>query len=196
MARRPDYRKKEFIAKVSTELFARRGYQNTSIEQIARESGYAVGTIYLYFDSKEEVLATILTDYVDEITRKKAEIMTEVSDPVERLRRVIKLFLVSSEENPYRAWVLATDLRRVLRTDSPFFRAQMGSLLTIIADSIDELKMGKKIDQKFDAEKFAVIIYGAIESIAITHNTSEETFSLIELAEPIADMITSGLVKK
>ncbi len=60
MARQRDEKKKEIIIKTATELFARKGFHATSIQDIVAESGLSVGTIYLYFANKEEIFDALL----------------------------------------------------------------------------------------------------------------------------------------
>jgi len=48
--------KKELIRLCAAEVIAKEGYYNTTVRMIAEKAGIAVGTIYLYFKSKEEIL--------------------------------------------------------------------------------------------------------------------------------------------
>ena len=52
--------REDLILKVATDLFARDGFENVSMAQIARDSELAKGTLYLYFQSKHELLFRIL----------------------------------------------------------------------------------------------------------------------------------------
>jgi len=47
--------KKNQIIKVACELFAKNGYYNTTMPDIAKASGMSVGNLYNYFESKEEL---------------------------------------------------------------------------------------------------------------------------------------------
>ena len=55
--RDPD--KPQQIIAAAVRVFARRGYFNARVSDIAREAGIAAGTIYLYFDTKEDILVTL-----------------------------------------------------------------------------------------------------------------------------------------
>ena len=52
--------KKKIILNKSKELFIKRGYNETKVEDITRELGISKGNFYTYFNSKEEVLCEIL----------------------------------------------------------------------------------------------------------------------------------------
>lgn len=50
------------IKAAALELFAHKGYHHTSISDIAREAGISKGLMYNYFNSKEELLTSIVND--------------------------------------------------------------------------------------------------------------------------------------
>jgi AcrR family transcriptional regulator len=53
----PDKRRAILVA--ARELFARQGYEETTIAEITRDAGVAVGTVYLYFQNKHEILVDV-----------------------------------------------------------------------------------------------------------------------------------------
>jgi TetR/AcrR family transcriptional regulator, fatty acid metabolism regulator protein len=60
-----DDNKKDQIRKAALAVFARRGFHETTVAEIAQEAGIAKGTIYLYYASKEELLIAIFRRYID-----------------------------------------------------------------------------------------------------------------------------------
>jgi len=60
-----DDNKKDQIRKAALVVFARRGFHETTVAEIAQEAGIAKGTIYLYYPSKEEILIAIFRRYTD-----------------------------------------------------------------------------------------------------------------------------------
>ena len=51
--------KRNIIVLASIKLFSQKGFQKTSIDEIAKSVGVAKGTIYLYFKNKEEIIFAI-----------------------------------------------------------------------------------------------------------------------------------------
>jgi AcrR family transcriptional regulator len=68
--------RRDQILQVAADLFARHGYETTSVDQIVRAAAIAKGTFYYYFSSKKAVL--------EAIAHKVVERMVEVSQAVER----------------------------------------------------------------------------------------------------------------
>jgi AcrR family transcriptional regulator len=67
--------RRQEILRAATALFAEQGYQRTSVKEVAERAGIAPGTIYLYFDSKGDLLIGLmmrlaeLEDLGDEVER-------------------------------------------------------------------------------------------------------------------------------
>ena len=68
--RRPDRAavRGEFVA-IAARHFAAAGYQGTSLTQIAREAGYSKAALLYHFRSKDELLAAVVADRLDEADR-------------------------------------------------------------------------------------------------------------------------------
>ena len=66
--------KRQAILTAARELFASQGYEETTIAEIARAAGVAVGTVYLYFQNKHDVL-------VDVCLALKAEVAQVIQSP-------------------------------------------------------------------------------------------------------------------
>ncbi|MDQ3827041.1 MAG: TetR/AcrR family transcriptional regulator, partial [Actinomycetota bacterium] len=63
--RRTDTR--EQIRKLALELFAERGYDGTSLREIADHLGITKAAVYYHFKTKEEILASLVNDFFTEI---------------------------------------------------------------------------------------------------------------------------------
>ena len=96
------------------ELFAVDGFENTSISDIANKAGVAKGTLYHYFQSKEDLLQAIFGRGAQEIE----EIMTiarQEGDPRERLENMLAA-LFNSIESHYDFWRLYLSLMTQINT--------------------------------------------------------------------------------
>jgi len=64
-----EYRKQSICA-AAMRVVARKGVTNVTVQDIADEAGVAKGTVYIYFDSREEILATTMDAAIDELLEK------------------------------------------------------------------------------------------------------------------------------
>lgn len=59
--------KRDKILECALDLFVEKGYVNTPVRDIIDMSGYGTGTFYKYFNNKEDLLKTLLTDFLEQI---------------------------------------------------------------------------------------------------------------------------------
>lgn len=78
-------RKKE-IALATLEIFSEKGFEATSMSQIAKLAGIGKGTIYEYFESKEELIMSAIKAWVETVQSEVEKQLEGIDDPVECLR--------------------------------------------------------------------------------------------------------------
>jgi AcrR family transcriptional regulator len=82
----PESRKRA-ILDAAAEIFHRKGYHATSIQDIAQEVGMLKGSLYYYIDSKHELLLEIITDVHAQAFSQLQEVVDADLPPAERLRQ-------------------------------------------------------------------------------------------------------------
>jgi len=80
-------------------LFARKGYQRTTMVQVAAASEVALGTLYQIFPSKEAMLCSLLEGYIDQLIERARRAADEAGDAREQLRQVVRTLLAFSQQN-------------------------------------------------------------------------------------------------
>lgn len=81
------------IAHAASELIFQQGFNETSMNQIARKMGIGKSTIYDYFSSKDEIILLLLDEPLGEVRTRAEEIETETGTAVERLTRILEMHL-------------------------------------------------------------------------------------------------------
>lgn len=66
--------KKNLIVTAAKEIFFSKGFENTTMLEIAKKVGYSKGSIYSYFKSKNEVCFCIVNNYFMDIAQLANEI--------------------------------------------------------------------------------------------------------------------------
>ena len=77
------------IMKAATELFARKGYDGTTMAEIAEATRQAVGTLYKFFKDKHDLYQALVTETVHDFERQLVAALESPGDPVDRLHRFI-----------------------------------------------------------------------------------------------------------
>lgn len=91
---------RQSILDAATELIVSHGHQNLSIRKIAEKVEYAPSTIYLYFQDKYEILASICVDVFDDLTEQLEAIADVESDPIAGLRKGLRCYVEFGLANP------------------------------------------------------------------------------------------------
>lgn len=90
----PDVRKKEILTG-ALKVFTRKGYDKTTITDIAKELGISQGLCYRYYSSKEEIYDAALEEYSDYIVNSNLE---RFNNDKRSFKEKIKAFSGSVEE--------------------------------------------------------------------------------------------------
>ncbi len=90
---------KALILRAAQKLFAEKGIEQTTIRNIATAIEYSVGTVYVYFKDKNEILHELHTQGFRQLGGEM-RVLFNVSDPMERLKALGRVYLQFAVENP------------------------------------------------------------------------------------------------
>src|SRR5918994_6914697 len=104
--------KRDAILRAATEVFARHGYFQAQVADVARAAGVAAGTVYLYFRSKDDLLVSIFERTMREAIADGRACVAPLADPVEQLRTVARVHLERLGSDRSLAVVFQVELRQ------------------------------------------------------------------------------------
>jgi len=90
--RERELHRREILA-AAERLFASKGYRATTVEEIAREAEFAVGTIYTLFKDKDDLYTSIIEDFACELLGHLEQTVVPMADATEALAAMIELRL-------------------------------------------------------------------------------------------------------
>lgn len=154
-------RSKSTIKEVALELFARYGYQSTSISKIAKEAGISKGLIYNYFNSKEELLNTIILEAVETGVQMMDQLIKQYPDPKECLRQIVHASLQMIRSNLH-YWKLMMSLAfqtDILKGVEPILKRKEQITLSQAAQIFEQLGYP---EPKKEAYYFGAVMDGIV----------------------------------
>ncbi|UGS34042.1 TetR/AcrR family transcriptional regulator [Capillimicrobium parvum] len=133
---RYDERRERVIA-TAAELFARRGYQATSIADLSEAAGLAVGGIYHYIDGKEQLLFAIFGQLMDPLLERADAIAAAGDAPEEKLRELVRAWVRHVADHRFHMLVFAQERHAVesdprwqdVRRSRRAFEARLGAII-------------------------------------------------------------------
>ncbi|BDF71837.1 hypothetical protein CE91St41_09350 [Oscillospiraceae bacterium] len=100
----PEVRRKE-ILDTAMRLFTEKGYEETSMADIARELGVVQGLCYRYFDSKQKLFREAMDQYVEECCARMLPVIQNRGRTIaQRMEDMARLTLEEGEHSRWRAF--------------------------------------------------------------------------------------------
>jgi AcrR family transcriptional regulator len=83
--------RREELLRIAAELFASKGFRNTTVRDIADAAGILSGSLYHHFDSKESMVDDILRTFQEELFGQYDEILAGDADPRSKLEQAVRV---------------------------------------------------------------------------------------------------------
>ncbi len=87
---REKLRQRQEMLAAALGLFSEKGYHNVSMHEIAGEAEFAIGTLYRFFENKEDLYKALVLDQCDKFEDALAQAIEEPDDVVEKLRNYVR----------------------------------------------------------------------------------------------------------
>jgi len=188
--------KRESILRAATHVFARNGYFNSKVADIARVAGVADGTVYLYFKSKEEILRSIFDRGIEILIAEARELIAGAADPRERLRRIARLHLERLGADRDLAVVFQVELRGSTKFLEEFSAAGLAEYLRLIREVFEEGQRAGQFRKDLNAKLVAKILFGALDEMATNWILSKRRYKLAPMADEVLDIFLNGVTAR
>src|SRR5213594_1836609 len=185
--------KRESILRAATRVFARNGYFNSKVADIARAAGVADGTVYLYFKSKEEILHSIFDQNMAEAIAAGGQLIENLDDPREKLRQIAKLHLERLGADRDLAVVFQVELRGSTKFMEEFSAAGFAEYLALLRRTFEEGQRAGVFRKELNAKVAAKILFGALDEMATNWIISKRRYQLEPMAEIVMDVFLNGV---
>jgi TetR/AcrR family transcriptional regulator len=82
---------REEIIEAAVTVFAEKGFHRTTVEDIATEAEFSVGTLYNFFKSKEELYQSMIEFRFQQMSDEVMVSLDQATDPIDFLRKYIQM---------------------------------------------------------------------------------------------------------
>src|SRR5256714_12982502 len=185
--------KRESILRAATRVFARNGYFNSKVADIARAADVADGTVYLYFKSKEEILHSIFDQNMAEAIASGRKLIEALSDPRQKLRRIAKLHLERLGADRDLAVVFPIELRGSTKFMEEFSAAGFAEYLDLLCKIFEEGQRSRVFRKDLNAKVVSKILFGALDEMATNWIISHRDYKLEPMADVVMDVFLNGV---
>lgn len=155
--------KRKLILDAAVRVFARAGYHTARVADIAEEAGVAHGLLYHYFDSKDDVLATVFRDNWGQLLERVHAVEASAEGADEKLQGMAKILLRTWRNDPALVTVMVRDVAR-----SPNLQEQVDVIREAFQSIQRVIEQGQRegtFRTDVDARLASWVFYGALEEV-------------------------------
>jgi AcrR family transcriptional regulator len=196
--------RRRLILDTAQKVFAERGFFNATVEEIAARAELAVGTLYRYFKSKEEMYVSLLFEAMEMFHQQIQSARESGAPPDAQLRAVWNYFLQFYREQPeyYRAFIFLHNdglremispevMQEINRRAGENFRA----LAKIVRAGMDAGVYDADLDARGVADILWALWMGLVQLIETRRNMGVPADMLEKLHRRALEWIECGLKK-
>jgi AcrR family transcriptional regulator len=170
--------------------FDEQGYERTRVADIVAAAGMSSRSFYEFFDSKEDLIASVVSVAGKAVVARLREILSETRDPVERIDRGLQLFLDLFSHLPVDLESLGGAAGREVRAARRDYLREATQL--VLGELIEGHKQGM-IARKPDPVLVELVLTG-VEGMAFRYYSESRQSELRELHPVIRDLLFQALV--
>jgi len=154
------------IIEAAIKVFAKYGFYNSKVSEIARVAQVADGTIYLYFHNKDDILITLFEEIMQDVLNRVQAAIALETDPTRKLERFAEAHLNLVKENQEVSEIIQVEIRQSSKFMRGYNNIKFAKYLNIISEIIKEgQKQGLlRSEIKLDIAKRA--FFGALDEMS------------------------------
>src|SRR5262245_56228783 len=189
----PAVDKRDAILRAATDVFARNGFFQSQVADVARDAGVAAGTVYLYFRSKDDLLVSVFERTMREAIAEGRAALEGVADPEEKLRRIARLHLERLGRDRELAVVFQVELRQSTKFMEQFSSTYLRDYLGMIRETIASGQSAGVFRAELNPTLAAKVFFGALDEMATNWVLSKRRYSLTAEADAVVDLFVGGV---
>jgi TetR/AcrR family fatty acid metabolism transcriptional regulator len=189
----PGTDKRDAILRAATHVFARSGFFQSQVADVARAAGVAAGTVYLYFRSKDDILVSLFERTMRDAIADGRRALDGVDDARERLTRIAKLHLERLGRDRDLAVVFQVELRQSTKFMERFSSTYLRDYLGMIRETIAAGQAAGTFRGDLNATVAAKVFFGALDEMATNWVLSKRRYSLSAEGDAVVEIFVGGI---
>ncbi|RPI85263.1 MAG: TetR/AcrR family transcriptional regulator [Chloroflexi bacterium] len=167
------------IFSAAVNLFLEKGFQETSMREIAEAAKIGKSTLYDYFANKDDILLFVLEEETQNLTNKAREIAERDILPSERLRQIIKMHLEYMQQNRNLFARLTFEVQRLNFLSQQSIQKRRYEYQDVVREVIEEGIRDRSF-RKVDSLLAARLIINSLISILYTSRPTADADAMLE----------------
>jgi TetR/AcrR family fatty acid metabolism transcriptional regulator len=184
------------IIKASTKVFAKKGFFNARISDIAKEAKVADGTIYLYFNNKFDILISVFEQEIGRLIEQVQALLEKENNPNTMLEIFITKHLTEMKKNRNLAEVIQIELRQTNKLIRDYRNNKFSEYVDILSSIIKQGQEKGIFREDIMPGIAKRAIFGGLDEISRIWTLNLETkYTVDEAAKQMSDIFQLGILK-
>lgn len=180
------------ILAAAVRVFARNGYHGSSMAVVARQAGVATGTIYLYFEKKQDLLVTLFQRHLNGYLVESRPALAAARAGVPRLRLLAERHLAFFAEDRDLATVFQIHVREPDPLLADGIRPSVAAYFDLIGEVIGDGVEAGAFDAALDVRLARQVFFGALDEVVTGWVRAKRPFPLMSTLDPVVTMLARG----
>ena len=195
---REKLRQRQEMLAAAFDLFSQKGYHNVSMHEIAGKAEFAIGTLYKFFENKEDLYKALVLEQCDKFEDAVARAIGDGDDEVEKLRNYVRTKGERFRENlPFVRLFLAESRGASFNIKAGLdeeLRKRYYAFLERLALIFDSGIKNKRFKNITDPYHLAVALDSVVDAFLLLWLDAPERHPYPEDPDTILDIFLKGLV--
>ncbi|MGD9040232.1 MAG: TetR/AcrR family transcriptional regulator [Desulfobacteraceae bacterium] len=183
------------IINAATKIFAKKGFYQAKVSEIAKEAKVADGTIYLYFENKDSILISLFEEQMRRVLDNMREEVSKETDAVKKIEKFALNHLKLIEQNKDVAEIIQVELRQSSKFMKEYKNEKFAEYLNLIGDIIQEGQEEGIFKEDIIPGIAKRAFFGALDEMSrFWVLSSRRKYDIETAAKQISEYFLSGLV--
>lgn len=181
------------ILEAAVRVFARQGFYQSTISQIAKEAGVADGTIYLYFKNKDDILVQFFSYRTKQVFESFRKEVDRAQTSADKLRNLVRRHLAEFQRDRDGAVVYQVETHQSSRLAEDQIREMSQMYRDLISEIVEQGQQEGNIRKDLYVGLVKRFIIGAVDEVINTWLHSNGEYDLVSMADPLVELFMTGI---
>ncbi|HWN70576.1 MAG TPA: helix-turn-helix domain-containing protein [Haliangium sp.] len=186
---------REAILDAAERVFAAREFAGVRMSDVAAEAGMATGTLYNYFENKDEILSSLILARGNDLLRELEATFETEREPLARIERMVRATFdyVERHRAGYKMLMeMAPPKVALQRFGGPGLVEIQARYLALLESAVAAGVRARRLRGKVPARDVAIFLAGAIDGMARTSIALDDRIRLADKVGMVMELFLSG----
>jgi TetR/AcrR family fatty acid metabolism transcriptional regulator len=185
--------KYERILDAAARVFAEKGFHRARISDVAKLAGVADGTVYLYFQNKDDLLIKTFEFIMDQVNSVLNRIYETEPSHEERIKKLINAHYELASRYPHAAELITFELRQSHKFMKEYENKKFKEYLRLIATIIKEGQDAGVFSKSLSPYVASRAIFGILNETMLQWVASKGKYRIEEISNTVMKIILDGI---